>query len=197
MAVLENVLQHFSGPALSALSQQLGTDENQAQSALQSALPLIVSALAQNSSQTGGASALSNALDRDHDGSILDDVLGFVTNSQGGSSIGMSILKHVLGGEGEQKRSVAEQAVSQSSGLNMSQVGTLLSFLAPVVLGYLGKTKQQNGLDESGLAGLLSQEKQAQSEQGGLIGTLTNLLDSNNDGNLMDDIGGLIGKFMK
>lgn len=195
MSLLENVLQQFSGPALSALSGQLGANENQTQSAIANALPILVSALSKNSASESGASALASALDSDHDGSILDDVMGFVTNGAGGG-MGAGILKHLLGGQDAPQQNAAAAAVSQSSGLNMQQVGTLLMTLAPIVMAYLGKKKQEDGLDAGGVSQLLQNEQQKHAQSGGMLGMLSGFLDMNHDGSALDDIGGLIGKFL-
>lgn len=193
MSLLENVLQQFSGPALSALSGQLGANENQTQSAIASALPILVSALSNNTSNGSGASALANALDADHDGSVLDDVAGFITNGAGGG-MGEGILKHLLGGQDAPQNNAANAAVSQTSGLNMQQVGSLMMTLAPIVMAYLGKKKQEDGLDAGGIAQLLNTEKQQHAQQGGVLGMLSGFLDTNKDGSALDEIGGMLGK---
>lgn len=193
MSLLENVLQQFSGPALSALSGQLGANENQTQSAIASALPILVSALSNNTSNGSGASALANALDADHDGSVLDDVAGFITNGAGGG-MGEGILKHLLGGQDAPQNNAANAAVSQTSGLNMQQVGSLMMTLAPIVMAYLGKKKQEDGLDAGGIAQLLNTEKQQNMASGGVLGMLSGFLDTNKDGSALDEIGGMLGK---
>jgi hypothetical protein len=196
MSLLENVLQQFSGPALSALSGQLGANESQTQSAIANALPILVSALSNNASNGSGASALANALDADHDGSILDDVMGFVTNGAGGG-MGAGILKHLLGGQDAPQQNAAAAAVSQTSGLSMAQVGSLLMTLAPIVMAYLGKKKQEEGLDANGVASLLKNEQETHAQSGGVLGMLSGFLDADKDGSALDDIAGMLGKFMK
>jgi len=196
MSLLENVLQQFSGPALSALSGQLGANENQTQSAIASALPVLVAALSNNTSNGSGASALANALDADHDGSILDDVVGFL-GSGSGEGMGAGILKHLLGGQDAPKQNAANAAVSQASGLDMGQVAKLMMTLAPIVMAYLGRKKQEEGLDANGVADLLKNEQQKHAQSGGVLGMLSNFLDRDKDGSALDDIGGLIGGFLK
>ena len=56
------------------------------------------------------------------------------------------ILGHILGGN----QGNVTQQISNQSGLNMGQVAQILMFLAPIVMGYLGKQKQQNNLDAGG-----------------------------------------------
>ena len=50
--------------------------------------------MARNTSNQQGAESLHNALQKDHDGSILDNLGGFLNNAQSGPGAG--ILRHVL-----------------------------------------------------------------------------------------------------
>ncbi|TXF87098.1 DUF937 domain-containing protein [Neolewinella aurantiaca] len=109
---------------------------------------------------------------------------------------GGGILDHVLGA---QKTEAAEQ-ISQTSGLSMSKVLPLMATLAPILMGMLGKTKRQTGTDASGLGGALidmvtkSQSNPRQNAPDlGLAGTL---LDSNGDGQIMDDLLGMGAKML-
>lgn len=190
MALFDGLVQQLSGPAISMISKQLGADDNATQSAIAGALPLLISALAKNSSTPEGANSLVNALDKDHDGGILDNLSGLISNP--GASSGAGILKHLLGGN----QAVAEQGVSQASGLNTAQAGQLLITLAPIVMGFLGKQKQEQGLDVSTLAGFLGGEKEkAQTAAPSGLGMLANLLDMDHDGSPVDDVLGMLGKF--
>ena len=58
---------------------------------------MLVGALARNAQDPSKAGALSNALSRDHDGSVLDDVAGYL--GRGDDADGDGILGHVLGGK--------------------------------------------------------------------------------------------------
>ena len=128
-------------------------------------------------------------MSQDHDGSILDDVPGYVSNPN--EQDGSGILRHVLGG---QQQSV-QTGLSQTTGLDVAKVGSLLTVLAPLVMGALGRAKQQGGLDERGLSTVLTREQDHLKESApGVMGTLGRLLDRNNDGSVMDDVGGMLGK---
>ncbi len=149
--VLKDLMSQFGDKELEAVSNKIGADKSQAANALQGVLPTLLGAMAGNAQNESGASGLLGALDRDHDGSILDDVAGFVTNADNGPGAG--ILKHVLGGN----RSNVENKISQQSGLSSGAVGKLFEIAAPLVMGYLGKQKRnQSGFDAGGIGGLLS-----------------------------------------
>ncbi|MEZ4771750.1 MAG: DUF937 domain-containing protein [Bacteroidia bacterium] len=192
MSLIEQLTKQLSGSALESLAGQLGTDPNTTSSAISAALPMIVGALAKNASTQEGASALDSALSKDHDGSILDNLGGFLSSTDNGAGAG--ILKHVFGNN----QPHVQQGVSQLSGLDVSKVGPLLENLAPIVMGMLGKQKQQQGLDMGGLASILmGARNQAQQSGSPAMDMLGSLLDRDGDGSFLDDVGGFLGKFMK
>lgn len=177
----------LSGNTVSQISQQLGTDEGTTSTAIQTALPLLLGALANNSASEDGASALQGALESDHDGSVLNDLAGFLGNYASGPGAG--ILGHVLGSQ----QSVAEQQVSQASGLDMGKVGPLLAMLAPIVMGALGRSQRESGAGVGDLAGILSGAAQQTGANSPLMGMLNQVLDRDRDGSAVDDIVGMIG----
>ena len=196
MSLMNIIAQVAGGDTTRQISQQLGVDEKSAETAISGALPVLIGALARNSASTDGAKSLSKALDRDHDGSVLDDIAGFLGSGQSGS-MGEAILGHVLGG----RRDAVETGIGRASGLNASQVSQLMAMLAPLVMGALGREKRRNGLDASGLSDVLGRQRSAIEGQGQLGGLLGQLLDQDGDGQIMDDVAnlsaGLLGKFMR
>jgi hypothetical protein len=185
--------QLLSGDVVRQMSRRIGADEGATATALQGAIPALLGGLARNSQQAGGASALAGALDRDHDGSVLDDVAGFLG---GGGDAG--ILGHVFGGR---QGSVAG-SLSKMSGLDGGQITQLLALAAPLIMGYLGREKRQQGFDAGGLGDLLGGARQSmESRQPDAMRMLGGLLDSDGDGSVMDDVAnlgsGLLGGLFK
>lgn len=312
----QQLKEQLSGGLMDVLTQQTGADPKTTTKASSVILSSLMGALARNASTPDGASALANALDRDHDGSILDIIgglmqggrqapgpnvptggglmdliTGMASGSQGGSSggglggllggllggskpqqqsgggalgdllgglmkqggssggglgdliggmmkqtqgsdggglgdllggllggtqagtqdnippqfrktlNGGGILDHVLG---EQKTEVAEE-VSKSTGLSLSKVLPLMATLAPILMGILGKTKRETGLDAGGLGGALidmvTKSQQNPSQNAPDLGLAGTLLDRNGDGQIMDDIASIgvkmLGGFFK
>jgi hypothetical protein len=193
MSSLTDVLtQSLQGNTLDRLGARLGTDPQMTAAAVSAALPMLVGALARNSSTDSGAQALSAALARDHDGSVLDDLGGFLGG--GASAAGAGILGHLFGG----RQGAVEQAVAQSSGLDGAAAGQLMAMLAPLVMGALGRSarQQQGGLDPSVLAGMLGGEQASLAQRApDAMGMLGQLLDSNKDGSIVDDLGRLASRF--
>ena len=184
------------GGTLESLSQSLGADPDTTAKAVSAALPVLVGALDHNTNDSDGAAALFNALRRDHDGSVLDDLAGFLQH--GSTQDGQAILGHVLGG----KRRSVETGVSRASGLDLDSVTKLLPMLAPIVLGAIGKMQRQSGLDATGLSAALTSERQRMVQgQPHAMSALESLLDTDHDGQVADDVvkigSSLLNSFLK
>ena len=84
-SIFEGLADLQSPEAARTLSRELGTDEAATQNALAAALPALLGALSRSGTSPEGAQSLLGALDRDHDGSILDDLLGALGGARSGS----------------------------------------------------------------------------------------------------------------
>jgi hypothetical protein len=186
MTGLLDLLNSDIGKTLvNSASQQLGQNSGKTSSALTTALPLILGAMKNNASSSDGASGLLSALSGKHDGSILDNVAGAVSNQEVLND-GAGILGHLFNGK---EQNIA-QAVGSKSGIDAGSAMNLLKMAAPVIMGYLGKqTRQQNVTDGNGIENLI----------GGMLGgsanteqsLVTKLLDADGDGSVIDDIIGM------
>jgi hypothetical protein len=191
-AITQMITQQLSGGAVRSIAQRIGVSESQANTAVQIAVPLILTALARNASQPQGAENLHQAINNDHDGSILSNLMRYLGNPQ--SANGAGILGHVF----VSQQPTIENNLAQATGMDQSAAGGLLETIAPVVMGAVGKTQQQNGLDASGLSNLLnSQQQQAQANEPGVMGMLGSMLAQNQDGSAMDDLQRMAAKFFK
>ena len=195
-------LQDLLGPqqgseAVDQISQTVGAEPSAVSSAIQAALPSILGGLASNASDPQQAQSLDQALEQDHDGGILDNLGGL-----GGMIFGQQetprqadaggILGHVLGGS----QGRVAQDVSQQTGLPTGQVAQILMMLAPIVMGYLGQQKRQQGVGADGLGGLLGGilgggAPSYQQQPGG------GFLDRDGDGSSMDDIASMAMDYLR
>ncbi len=192
LSLQDLVGQEQGGEAVNQISQMIGANQTETSSAIQLALPMILSALAKNASNPQGAESLSNTLQKNHDGSILDSLGSYL--NQPDTDDGLGILNHIFG----QKQGAAAQQVSQNTGLDMGQVAQLMITLAPIVMAYLGRKKQQENLDAGGLSSVLQgQQQQIQSTNNPMMDMISNLLDSNQDGSSMDDLASLAANYMQ
>lgn len=188
---LEALLGLLQGQDLGQLAEQVGGNEGQVKNGVMAALPAMLTALSKNTGTEKGAQELNNALETKHDGSILNNLSGYLSNPD--LKDGAGILNHLFG---SQTSNVAN-AVSQSSGLDSNGSMKILQMLAPVLMGMLGQQKKQNNLDAEGIGNLTSMlASNFGSEAGasGIMDVVTNLLDANKDGNVMDDIMEMVGK---
>ena len=191
-AITQIIMQQLAGGASRTIAQRLGVSESTANTAVQVAVPLLLTALARNASAPQGAESLHQAINEDHDGSILDNLMGYLGNPQ--SANGAGILSHVFGGQ----RPAIENNLAQATGMDQGSAGSLLETLAPVVMGAVGQAQQQKGLDPSGLSNLLNhQEQQAEATSPGVMSMLNSMLDQNKDGSSMDDLRRMAGNFFK
>ncbi len=184
------------------LSQQIGgADKEKTAAAASGIVTTLMGALARNASSTDGARSIDQALERDHDGSILEDVAAMITGQKQVDNTrmlnGEGIVRHTLG----DRQSGAVEMISKLSGLDSSKTGSLMTMLAPVVMGALGKAKREQGLDMAGIASLLSGTVSAQKQQNPTMNLVTSFLDADGDGSIVDDVAGMgmkiLGGFFK
>jgi hypothetical protein len=201
MFSLEDLLgQQQGNQAVDQISQQVGAQPNLVNTAIQMALPMILNQLANNAASPQGAESLNNALERDHSGGILGNLGGLGSLIFGGGQQPASkevdsggILGHIFGNNQGQ----VTQQVSQQTGLGVGQVAQILMMLAPIVMAYLGKQKQQQNLDADGLSDLLGQQQQQiQSSGNPMFDMASRMLDKDGDGSAMDDIASMAFKYM-
>ena len=137
--LLDDLLQ---GGTLDQISNRIGADPSQTQLAIKQALPMLLGGLEREAADPQGAQSLQQALAEDHDGSILDDLSGYLSGErQDKAADGAGILRHILG----ERQETAAQALGQRSGLSGGNIMQLLAMLAPLVMGMLGKKSSGGG----------------------------------------------------
>lgn len=193
-SILDLLGSQLDASTLARLGSQVGATPEQTSAAVSAALPALLGALHRNSSTPHGEAALGAALDRDHDGSILDN-LGSLLGG-GPSSSDVRSLGHIFG----QREGNVADAVASRSGLDRGQVMQILAMLAPLVLGALSRARQRGGAPAGAGAGgsggglgdilgaALGQLRQGGGGGGGLGSILGGMLDRNHDGSFLDDI---------
>lgn len=184
----------FQGQINNVLVEQIANqfgiqDKEKAQNAVEGGFTTLLNAISKNVATVDGASGLAGALDRDHDGSIIDDIAGFLGGTRQAENTSMlngsGILKHLLGGSQNQ----VVEMLGQATGLHKSQAGQMLMSLAPVVMGMLGRQKKVNNLDSTSLADLVTRGTENFNRQSPTNTSLiTKLLDKDGDGSAMDEI---------
>lgn len=204
MDLLGMLKDHLTPDVVNQMSAQVGGTPQQTQSAAEGIFSTLLGGLSKNAQSESGALGILGALDRDHDGSILDDVLGMVLgggNAQAAAPSalnGAGIVSHILGGQ----QNGAMDMIAKMTGLDKSGVGKMMITLAPMVMGVLGKAKQQQGgFDVSSLASMLGGSVQQGNSSSPMMQMATKFLDKDGDGDVMDDLmdmgKGLLSSFFK
>jgi hypothetical protein len=158
MAELLDTLEQLLDPQSGQISKRIGADETKTRSAIHTAVPALMAAFSQEAERGGG---IREAIKKDHDGSIIDrlqDYLGGQAQLSPRTTNGSGILKHVLGDRQPQM----QQALSEKTGLDAGSIGKLLSLIAPVAMGLIGKKSNASsggGFDLNDLGDVLGREK--------------------------------------
>lgn len=198
----------LQGPAkdiiLSQFGQQLGLgDKAQTNTAVDGIFATLLNGISKNASTQAGQDGLLSALDRDHDGSIFDDLGGFLSGavqpSNPNTANGTGILNHILGDQ----QGNAVNSISKASGIDVGSITAMMTSLAPVVLGMLGKAKAAQPQSQNGggsILDIITGATQTVNQQPTTQSIFTKLLDKNGDGSVMDDLtqmgmGSILGKF--
>ncbi|MEY8761213.1 DUF937 domain-containing protein [Chryseobacterium tongliaoense] len=175
MSLIDLLTGNTSNQVADQAESKFGISKNQIIALLAVAAPLIISYLRNKSQDSNEAEALNNALDKDHDGSILNDS----SQLEARQAEGGSILSHIFGGE----KQAVENQLSQNTGISIDKIGPILAMLAPVIMGYIGKEKQQNNVGAGGLGDLL----------GGILGNASNQAQAQQSSPLNDILGSVLG----
>ncbi len=153
--LLDLLKGYMGNDVISAAANFLGENTTQTSSAVDNILPTLLCGLMSKASTPAGANSLVNMLnDRTHDGSILSNVMGVFSGGDQSNAflrMGSSVLGNIFG----EKTNGVVDLITSASGLRRESSANMLSFLAPIVLGLLGKTKKDQGLNASGLLSLI------------------------------------------
>jgi len=194
----QDILQGRLDPELiDRLRKEIGADsEEQTEAAATAAVATLTTALARNADSANGSNALLSALDRDHDGSILDDAVGILFGRKQPKNPkavdGPGILEHIFG----RKQERVAEGIGRGTGLDRNQILRILMTLAPLVLGALGKARKNQSSREAGGGGngildLLRNVVLSRGNQLDDRGLLNKLVDSDDDDGVLEDLGNL------
>ena len=142
MSLIDLLTGNTSNQVAEQAESNFGISKTQVIALLAVAAPLVISYLREKSKENPAeAESLNAALDKDHDGSILNDPSQAMARQQEGGSI----LDHVFGGQ----KATVENQLSQNTGISMDKIGPILAMLAPLIMGYIGKENQSGGVTQS------------------------------------------------
>jgi hypothetical protein len=152
--LVEMIREYLPDSFTEKMSSLLGESPDKTQSAINAAVPGILTGLDDAASTPDGARRLTDAVDgADHNLlSNLGGLLGRTPSSESGSGMIQSIL-------GTAGLSELTGNIGRISGLSGKGIMGLLGYLVPIVLGVLKNIMRTRGLDSAGLLNLLSSQR--------------------------------------
>ena len=182
---------------LRSISNELGISETEAATGASALLPLILGGFKkQAQADTSGPEGLEGMLGRLGGASLLDNVLSPEPTD---ISRGNEVLGQIFGSK-EVSRAVAQDA-SAKSGLSPELLKRMLPFLAMAVAGYMSRQRQTTAPSSGGglgdLLGSLTGGQRAAPGTPARSGGLGALIDQDGNGNPLDDILRMAGKFIR
>jgi hypothetical protein len=165
-----NFLDEFMnslGPSVSnQISSNLGLKKDTTNQLISQITPLILGGLKKQMEEHGGAERVDHILNKYGDAGVLND-LGSLFTEKAQNLTPDPDLGGLLGGSGNQ---VVNTLANQLK-LNPSVISRFIPMLAPVILGFLSRTRDSS---KSG------------------INSITGLLDRDGDGSILDDVTGFL-----
>jgi len=188
-SILESVADLLGrGDTFAKLGSLIGGDAKQAETAVETAGPALLGGLAEQVTDDDGAAALGSLLD-EADTSILadpgawfdrlreahegraDEAEADAEGEEADGATGEGIVSALFGGD----RDALLEGLASRSGLGSGLFAKLLPALAPVFLAVLAKRRADDGLDASGLARLVTDEREGLEKDGKLGDWFSNL----------------------
>lgn len=210
---LTDILSQAGG--IESMARDLGVSPETARTGAEALLPAILGGFKKQAEASGGVEGLGGLLGQLGGGGLFDAVLSPQATPV---DQGNDVLGQIFGSK-DVSRTVASHAAGQT-GLDSGLLKKMLPILAMLVAGYMAKQGGQQGEGGGGLGGLLggvlggggagglggvlgnilgggASGGGAAAPAGGGLGGLGNLIDLNGNGNPLDDIIGMAGKFAR
>ena len=173
MDILKLLLSN-SGGMLDAMSQKSGLGTNDVEAVISKVAPIFMQRANENFKSDSDSSNFLEMIRR----SNLDEMTGTPQNinvAEGNELLG------VLTGSKENSRALASDVGSQL-GISADSIKTLLPMIAPMIAGMLNNQLKASNLQDS-------------ADSGSMMSMLTQFLDQNKDGSIVDDIFRIAGNF--
>ena len=179
MNLLALLKDYLTPEMISKAANLVGEDHASTTTAMSGILPAVLGSVVGKASTADGASSIMSMITNGgHDGSMINNLGGLLGGNSGTDSLlsgGKGILSSLLGDKVEGIANV----IGNFAGIKSGSASSLMSMVAPIVMGLIGKQVNSQGLNASGLMGLLSSQKDH----------ITNAMPTG----LGDKLGGLLG----
>lgn len=154
----QTLLDHVNPDMLGEVAGHLGESPEGVQKALGGILPTILGSLA---GQSGNSDLLGKVLDQAKSPEISGDFGSMLGGLLGGSGSFLGPIQELLGSLFGEKLGGLSDLLAGFSGLKGASISTLLSLAGGLIMNFLGKKANTEGLSASGLAEALNSQKES------------------------------------
>ena len=163
---IDDLVGSLGGDVAKQVSSTLGIEPDKVMQMLPQVAPLILGGLKKQKDEHGGEERVDHILNKYGSASVLDN-LGDLFSSKAKDENHDPNLGGLLGNSGGEAANLISKQLNIDSGTAMK----LIPMLAPVILGFLTKQRDEGGKGSSGISSLLDQD---------------------GDGSILDDVGGFL-----
>jgi len=181
--ILDELMSSLGGDVTKQLSNTLGLDQGAASKIIPMVAPMILGGLKKQKDEHGGEERVNHILNKYGSSSVLDDI-GGLFKSKADDPNADPKLGGLLGDAGVQ----ATNLVSKQFNIDSGSASKIIPMLAPVILGFLSKKRDADGLGSNGIASLLDQDG-----DGSILDDVAGFLTKGLGGSVGDILGGLAG----
>lgn len=188
--LINGLMEQLGGGATEKIGSSLGIDPGIIQKAIPIILPLILGGLKKQSSEFGGQDRVDHILNKYGNPEVLDDIDGHVNQMTGKDDFDAN-LGGLIGNSGSQITDILKKNFNLDSGTAMK----IIPIVAPLILGYLSRSRNEHPEGSQGFASFLDQNGDG-SIVDDVVGFFSNKTQDNQQGSgggIMDILGGLLG----
>ncbi len=155
--IMDMISDQITPDNIGVLSKFLGEDSSLVTKAVSAAAPMLLSSLLGSTSKPAGRDLFNQSIEQADTG-LLGNLTGALTGSGGGSlaSSGISMLTSLFG---DNMLGSMIKALTGFGGMSSNSSKSLLGLAAPMIMSMLSNKKKDDGLDNAGLLGMLTDQK--------------------------------------
>ena len=182
-SIMEEFLRSLGPEVSDQLSANLGIERNAVEQMLPQLGPMILGGLKRQKDNFGGQERVDHILNKHGSADVLDNIGDFfsaqVQNQNADPRLG-----GLLGDSGLQ----ATNALSKQFNLDGNTAMKIIPMLAPIILGFLTKTRDQGGAGSAGIASMLDRDG-----DGSILDDVAEMFLQGSTGHARSGGGGLLG----
>ena len=184
MASIMDEFMQSLGPEVSGqLSANLGIERNTVEQMLPQIAPMILGGLKRQKDNFGGEERVDHILDKYGSADVLDNIGDFFS-----AQVQNQNADPRLGGLLGDSELQATNALSKQFNIDGGTAMKIIPLLAPIILGFLSKTRDQGGAGSAGIASILDRDG-----DGSILDDVAEMFLQGSTGRSRSGGGGLLG----